>query len=114
MNYKELDISLGRCLTGYFVQNAFSGRGHQTARRWERDAINGDARHVIVTPCAPVRTGGGVVSCGVGIRFETIETELAQLTAGSICFRPSGDTSTIGAALEKIVEPDGDDSEKVI
>lgn len=107
MKHKETDQAFGSFLTDFFVRNGFAGRGRGTARRWERKAESGIARQVIVTPCAPVRSGASAVVCGVSIRFDAIEAELANLTMGSICFRPSRDTATIGASLARIVQPSG-------
>jgi hypothetical protein len=104
MKQKELDMLLDCALTDYFHNLSFKGRGKGTSRCWERK-FDSDKLHVIVTPCAPVRTGGAAVSCGAAIRFNKIETELAQLTEGSNCFSPSRETCTIGSTLEELVRP---------
>jgi hypothetical protein len=103
MTQKELDDILENALEAQLTALRFTGRGRGTSRVWERDAPNTDMRQVIVTPCAPIRGGGAVLSCGAGIRFEEIEDSLAVLTKDSNCFRPSRNTVTVGASLEEIV-----------
>lgn len=108
MNYKELDVMFAESVRPYFSRQNFTGRGKGTAIRWERTAFDkNDLRHIIATPCAPVREGGAAISCGGAIRFEVIEKELGALTQGSNCFKPSKDTATIGTSLERLVKPQG-------
>ena len=102
MTQKELDSILGKYLETQLSPLHFNGRGHGTARRWEREVPNTGIRQTILTPCVPIRGAGAVVNCGTGIRFEEIENELADLTKDSNCFKASRDTGTIGASLQDI------------